>query len=265
MIALRAFLTAGTLVAASAAIFAIAPATPSAAQSLANPRSELIDNLPAQPWLSVTERTEKGHRTGNPDAEAHLIAFISYSCSGCAQFARRGDGSLDLAAVGPGHISIEVRPVIRNSVDLVASLLAQCGEPSGFPQRHRALLYSQDSWWTKAERAPQSQKAIWDRRTPNARINAAMALNFDDTMRDLGLSSAQMSRCLRDEATAQKIIANDKADRVTFAITGTPSFALDGETLEGAKDWPTLASALQAHFRPKAQVYENGRLTTVAP
>ena len=80
----------------ASAVFAIAPATPGAAQSLANPRSELIDNLPPQPWLSVTERTEKGHRTGNPEAEAHLIEFISYSCSGCAQFARQGDGSLDV-------------------------------------------------------------------------------------------------------------------------------------------------------------------------
>jgi len=265
VIALRACLTAVALIAASTAAFTVAPATPVAAQSLSNPRSELIDDLPAQPWLSVTERTEKGHRTGNPEAEAHLIAFISYSCSGCAQFARQGDGSLDLAAVGPGRVSIEVRPVIRNSVDLVVSLLAQCGDPSGFTQRHRALLYSQDSWWTKAERAPESQKAIWNRRTPSARVNAAMALNLDDAMRDLGVSSAQTIGCLRDEATAQKIISNDKTDRVTFAITGTPSFALDGKTIAGAKDWPTLAAALQARFRPKAQVLENGRLTTVEP
>lgn len=265
MNAFRTTLTVGFFSALGAVGLTLASPSPSAAQSLENPRSELIDNLPEQPWLSVTERTEKGHRNGNPDADAHLIEFISYTCGHCADFAKQGDGTLDLAAVGPGHISIEVRPVIRNYLDLVVTMLAQCGDPAGFKRRHRALLYSQETWLPKAVNAPQSQQQVWARMTPAARANAATALGLNDTMRDHGLSTGQITSCLRDEAAAQKILANDAADRTEFGITGTPTFALDGKTLEGVGNWPTLASALQNRFRPKAQVIENGRVTTVQP
>ncbi|MEM7703017.1 MAG: thioredoxin domain-containing protein [Pseudomonadota bacterium] len=255
----------GIAAAVGAVGLTLASPSPSAAQSLSNTPSELIDDLPEQPWLSVTERTEKGHQNGNPNAEAHLIEFISYTCSGCAQFAKQSGGTLDLAAVGPGHISVEVRPVIRNSIDLVASLLAQCGDPSGFKKRHQALLYSQDTWWTKAVQAPQSQKSIWARETPEARINAATAIGLDATMRDAGLSTSQIMGCLRDETSAQRILADDKANRLEFAIPRTPSFAIDGQSVEGAHGWPSLSQALQTRFRPKAQVMENGRVTTVQP
>lgn len=238
---------------------ALIPPTPGAAQS------QYDADLPPQAWLSVTERTERGHRNGNPNAEGHLIEFISYTCSHCADFARQADGTLDVAAVGPGYISVEVRPVIRNSIDLVVSLLAQCGDPNRFKERHRALLYSQGVWLTKAMNAPQGQKQIWERRTAESRVNAAIALGLDDTMRDFGISRPTMIGCLRDEATAQKILANDAADREEFTITGTPTFALNGEKLDEAGDWPTLARTLQERFRPKAQgqVIENGRVTTV--
>ena len=226
---------------------------PSAAQSLADTRSELIDDLPPQDWLNVVERTEKGYRNGNPEADAQLIEFISYTCSHCADFAKQGDSTLDLAAVGPGHVTIEVRPVIRNYLDLVVSLLVQCGEPAGFKGRHRAFLYAQDTWLTKAVNAPQSQKQIWARGDANARVNASRALGFDDIMRDRGFSMSQISACLRDEARAQKIIANDEADRIEFSITGTPTFALNGETLANVGDWPSLAATLQERFRPAPQ------------
>ena len=232
---------------------ALQSATPSAAQSLGDTRSELIDDLPPQNWLNVIERTEKGHLNGNPDADVQLIEFISYTCSDCADFAKQGDSTLDLAAVGPGHIAVEVRPVIRNYLGLVVSLLVQCGDPSGFKNRHRAFLYSQETWLDKAVKAPQSQKQIWARSTPDARVNASRALGFDDMMRDRGFSVTQIDRCLRDEAQAQTIKTNDLADRATFSITGTPTFALNGETLASVGDWPSLAATLQERFRPAPQ------------
>lgn len=234
-------------------------------QSLANPRSELIDNLPPQDWLGVTTRTERGHLLGNPEAEAQLIEFISYTCSHCADFAKQSDNTLDIAAVGPGFISIEVRPIIRNSIDLVVSLLVQCGDPARFKQRHRTFLYTQDQWWGEALKAPESQKQIWARQTPAARMNAAQALDLDDTMRSMGFSSSQVTACLRDEAAAQALLSNDKADRAEFTITATPTFALDGAKLDDVGDWPSLAYTLQERFRPKpqAQVIENGRVTTI--
>lgn len=237
MIAIRTLMLAGAA--------ALASAIPGAAQDLANPRSEFSDKLPPQVWIAKTERTERGHKIGNPEAGTQLIEFISYTCGHCADFAKQSDGTLDLLGVGPGRIAVEVRPVIRNYLDLVVTMLAQCGEPKGFKDRHRAFLYAQDDWLSKAINAPQSQQAIWARGDANARKNAANALGLDDLVLAKGLTASQINTCLADDAAAQALLANGRADRTEFGITGTPTFALNGETLEGVHDWPSLSQVLQ--------------------
>jgi protein-disulfide isomerase len=229
---------------------AMAFSLPGAAQELSNPQSEFVDNLPPQVWVAKTERTERGHRIGKPDADAQLIEFISYTCGHCADFAKQADGTLDLAAVGPGYVAVEVRPVIRNYLDLVVTMMVQCGEPEGFKNRHRAFLYSQEEWLNKAINAPQSQQAIWSRGDAAARANAARALDLDDTLLAQGLTAPQINACLADDAAAQKIVANGQADAQEFGIKATPTFALDGEVLDGTYSWPALSTVLQERFRP---------------
>jgi len=146
-----------------------------------------------------------------------------------------------------------VRPVIRNSLDLVVTMMAQCGDADGFIRRHRSFLYTQDKWLPKAINAPQSQRAIWARADAEARLNAARALDFDDLMISKGLTAQQVNACLADDAAAQAIMAADSADRREFGITGTPTFALNGRTLENVSDWPSLSIVLQEAFRPKPQ------------
>ncbi|MEL6738260.1 MAG: thioredoxin domain-containing protein [Pseudomonadota bacterium] len=241
--------------AASLAAFASAWALPasSAAQDLSSPESDFAKDVPAQGWQTQTKRTDRGHLIGNPQADAQLIEFISYTCSHCADFAKQSDGTLDLAAIGPGFVSVEVRPVIRNSLDLVVTMMAQCGDADGFIRRHRAFLYTQDKWLQKAINAPQSQRAIWARADAEARLNAARSLDFDDLMVSKGLSVQQVNACLADEEAAQAIMEADSEDRREFGIKGTPTFALNGKTLDNVSDWPSLAAVLQAEFRPKPQ------------
>lgn len=225
---------------------------PGAAQELENPQSAFVDNLPPQVWIATIERTERGHRMGKPEAEAELVEFISYTCSHCADFARQGGPTLDLAAVGPGYLNVEVRPVIRNGLDLVVTMLAQCGDPSGFKDRHRMFLYSQNDWLTKAINAPKSQQAVWSRGDANARLNAARALDLDDMLAQRGLTTPEINTCLADDAAASAILANGRADATEFGITGTPSFALDGKLLTNVHDWPGLSGVLQSRFKPAA-------------
>ena len=237
MIAIRTLMLAGAA--------ALACAMPGAAQDLANPRSEFADKIPPQVWIAKIERTERGHRIGNPEASRQLIEFISYTCGHCADFAKQSDGPLDLVGGGPGRIAIEVRPVIRNYLDLVVTMLVQCGDPKGFKDRHRAFLYAQDEWLSKAINAPQSQQAVWVRGDANARANAANALGLNDIVLAQGLTNSQVNACLADNAAARAIMAANNADRTEFEITGTPSFALNGKKLDGVYDWASLSQTLQ--------------------
>lgn len=241
------------------ALALLAPASLTA-QALGTSDNPLIAEGPEPNWLETVEVTERGHRIGKPQAEAALIEFISYTCSHCANFVKQSGPALDLAGVGPGNISVEVRPVIRNGLDLAITMLAQCGDPKGFKARHRMFLYSQSTWLPKAMNAPQAQQAIWARADAAGRLNAARNLDLDDMLvQQQGMALQQVNACLADNEAAKAILANDEADRTEFNVTGTPTFALDGKTLEGVYSWPQLAGVLQETFRKKA---ETGELPT---
>lgn len=236
---------------ACAAVIAAPLAAQEREQDLSNPDSAFVNTTSRKAWQAHIEETERGYRIGNPDADAELIEFISYTCGHCASFAREGEGALDLVLLAPGKMSVEVRPVIRNALDLTVSLLVQCGDPKDFKNRHRMYLLSQDKWLTKAANAPAAQQAVWARADKTARVNAARALDLDDMLAKRGQSLAEINTCLMDDAAAQAIMAGGKADRAEFAVPGTPSFALDGNLLSGVHSWNALHPVLSARFAPK--------------
>ena len=219
-------------------------------ESLSNPDSAFVGTGRRASWHAEVTETERGHLIGNPEAEASLVEFISYTCDHCARFAREGEGALDLVLLAPGHMNLEVRPVIRNGIDLTVSMLVACGDDKGFKDRHRMYLTRQADWLGKARSAPQSQQAVWARGDRAARLNAAAALDLDDMLAARGMSRMEINTCLSDDKAALALIRNGEADYAEFAVPGTPSFALDGELLEGVHSWSALSPVLQERFRP---------------
>ncbi|MDJ0643218.1 MAG: thioredoxin domain-containing protein [Erythrobacter sp.] len=218
-------------------------------QDLSNPDSAFVDTTRKGNWQSVVEPTERGHLIGNPRADVQLIEFVSYTCGHCANFAIEGEPALDLVLLMPGKMTLEVRPVIRNALDLTVSLLAACGNPAKFKERHRAYMTTQATWLDKARNAPASQQAIWGRGDRNARLNAAQALDLDDVLVNRGQSIAEVNACLMDDKAAQALIDNARADHAEFQVPGTPSFALDGALLERVHSWDALYAVLSERFR----------------
>lgn len=239
------------LLCAAALALLSGPAT--AQQNLANPDSAFVPQGKPGNWQAIIKRTERGHLIGNPKAEVQLIEFVSYTCGHCADFAARGEPALDLAALAPGKIGLEVRPVIRNALDLTVSLLAQCGDPAGFKDRHRALMLSQGEWLGKVRNAPQSQQAIWARGDKASRMNAASALGLTEMLVRRGQSVAVLNACVVNDVAAQKLIENGQADTAEFAVPGTPSFALDGKLLNAVHDWDALEAVLSARLSASAK------------
>ncbi len=219
---------------------------------LSRPGSAFAPQSKPGKWATTVARTARGHLIGNPDAKGQLIEFISYTCPHCADFATRGEPALDMVLLSPGTMSLEVRPRIRNGLDVSVTLLAQCGDPAGFKARHQALMLTQADWLGKARAAPASQQAIWNRADKAGRMNAASALGLAELLARRGQSRSQLDACLADDAAAKKLIAVAAADKAEFAITVTPSFALDGKLLEGVHGWETLSPVLSARFAKPA-------------
>lgn len=235
---------------AAAALLALTAPVGAQQQDLGKPGSAFADSGQTRNWSGTIARTARGHLVGNPDARVKLIEFVSYTCSHCADFARQGEPAIDISLLVPGEMSLEVRPVIRNELDLTISLLVACGDPAGFKERHRDFMWSQKVWLAKFTSAPQTQQAIWLRGDVNARLNAASALELDDKLIARGMSPTQITACLSDSAAAKALITNSNADRAEFGVTGTPSFALNGTLLKDVHHWTTLYPVLAEAFKP---------------
>ncbi|MBA4009924.1 MAG: protein-disulfide isomerase [Erythrobacter sp.] len=237
------------LLAAAALAFATGVA---AAQDLSRPDSSFGPKPKAGNWQNSVERTERGHLIGNPEAESRLVEFISYTCPHCADFAARGEPALDVVLLGPGKITVEVRPVIRNGLDLAVTLLANCGDPAQFKVRHRTLILAQADWLGKAQAAPKTQQAIWQRGDKAGRQNAASALGLTAMLAAKGQSKAELDACVANDAAAQKLLQNDEADGKEFGVNSTPSFAMDGKLLANVHSWEALYPLLRDRFTAKA-------------
>lgn len=243
------------LLAAAALAFAAAPAGAQQqqqprppAQDLSRPGSAFAPKENPGTWASTVTRTERGHVIGNPEAEAKLIEFISYTCPHCADFAARGEPPLEIVLLKPGKLTLEVRAQLHGGLDITATLLANCGDPAGFKGRHQALMLNQSVWLGKARAAPASQQAIWQRADKAGRMNAASALGLTALLAARGQSQAELDACVADDAAAKRLIANHEADTAEFGVKGTPSFALDGKLLDEVHGWEALYPVLSARF-----------------
>ncbi len=242
--------------AAAAVLLALASGPLAAGQQPQSDVSRTAGSLPpSQPsrsnWPATIARTPRGHLIGNPQAETKLIEFISYTCPHCADFAARGEPALELAVLAPGKVSVEVRPVIRNGIDLAVTLLAQCGDPAGFKARHTTLMLGQAEWLGKARNAPASQQQIWLRGDKAGRANAAAALGLTAMLAQRGQSQVELDACVADDAAARALVDNGLADKGETGVASTPSFALDGKLLEGVHNWEALYPALSAKLAVK--------------
>ena len=188
---------------------------------------------PGGNWAGMLQASDGGHLFGNPEAEKKLIEFMSYTCSHCAEFARKGDAAIKLSYVPTGKISYEVRHLIRDPVDLTAALLTHCGDEKKFGGNHEAIMYRFDEWMDKARNATQAQRSRWQFGTNSARFQAiASDLDFYEIMETRGYRRADLDRCLSDEAKAKALADTSAADVAKYQLTGTPRFVLDGKLLE---------------------------------
>ena len=209
-------------------------------------------------WSTAVKASDDGHILGNPDAPVKLVEFMSYTCSHCYEFMQDGEGAIRLAYVPTGKVSYEIRHLLRDSVDVTAALLTQCGDPKNFIGNHDAILSKQPEWMETARQATQAQRSRWAFGTIAARMQAiASDLGFYDILEARGYSRPELDRCLSDEAKAKSLAETSQRDIQTYGLEGTPSFLINGKRVD-AYNWAALqplldkatASADKAAGRP---------------
>lgn len=221
----------------------------------AQPTSEPIAPIAAPAgttWAdTAVETPEGGFRIGNPDAPIKLLEFASHTCSHCAEFSQTAAGPLD-EYVNSGRVSYEIRNLIRDPIDLTIAILARCGGPVTFhPLVNQAwanfepiiqTLQSNGAALEQAQQAPEAQ-----------RFQAmAQAGGLIDFFAARGISRDQAMQCLADTTKARQIAERSQAQSEEYNLTGTPTFFINGQVVEGVTTWAAsqsnggLEAALQA-------------------
>ncbi len=199
---------------------------------------------------TVTHTANDSYILGNPAAPLKLSAYISFTCPHCAEFESQADVPLSIGMIGPNKGSYEIRPFLRNEVDVAVSLLAECGPPSKFFANTRLLFATQQKWMAPTGSLTDAQKARWESPDFGARMRAiASDLGLYAIMEQRGYGRPEVDRCLANKALADRLAAETKTAVEKDFVQGTPTFLIDGVPLAGTYTWDALKPQLDARLK----------------
>lgn len=200
-------------------------------------------------YINQVQVTDGGHKIGNPEAKVSVIEFVSYTCPACANYTRNEEGALEIGYVATGKVTMEIRHIIRDPIDLTAAMLTNCGPASKFPQNHKAIMLGQNKWLPLAQSASSAQRNRWASGTGASRRRAiANDMGFYAIMERRGYRRTDIDRCLADEAKANSLAEASEANGAKYFVSSTPSFAINGVTLAGTHSWSLLEPQIKARL-----------------
>ena len=198
-------------------------------------------------WDQTVSLTADGFPLlGNPAAPVKLVEFISYTCPHCADFNAESHVVLRNGMVRKGTVSVELRPFLRNEIDLLPSLLALCGTTDKVFGNNDALLAAQKVWFK--EPADAGYKARWQAAEGNPiaqRQLIAKDLGLTAVMLGRGYTLDQINTCLADQKLADQLAQQTELASSKIGVIGTPSFLINGK-LQAVYGWPELSPLLTA-------------------
>ncbi|MFC0205588.1 thioredoxin domain-containing protein [Novosphingobium soli] len=197
-------------------------------------------------WADVVAKTpDGGYRLGNPDAPIKLVEYGALSCSHCAEFAKESFEKLRDDYVASGHVSYELRYFMLNPFDVPASVLATCGSTE-------AVIPLSEQFWAWQPTMFQNIQAAGDARLQQ--INAlprdqqlvavADVAGMTEFFASRGISRDQGRTCLADTARAKAFADQTQKATDQYAVTGTPTFIINGNNV-GSMGWKELEAKLQ--------------------
>ncbi len=198
-----------------------------------------------QQWSDVVTITpEGGYMVGNPDAPIKLVEYASHTCSHCATFAKTGKPVIKDKYIPTGTVAFEQREVFLNPFDAVIATLAQCGAKEQFQPLSDQVWQNLESVLAGLQGNPQAVEAAGALPLNQRFVAIAEATGLLEFFAARGLSADQARTCLADSAKIESMVKTVEANNEKDKITGTPTFFLNGQRLEGTA-WEVVEPQLQ--------------------
>jgi protein-disulfide isomerase len=198
---------------------------------------------PAPKPVPVTRTASGTYVLGSPAARVKLVEYASYTCSHCADFSTQSQAVLKGKMIASGSTSLEFRHMIRDRLDLAATVLARCTGPRGFFPTSAAIFAAQPAWLEKGIEFQQVNAARINLYPRPAQLKAyADGAGLTDLVKARGLSAAAIDACFADTAEIDRILAITAA--APPEVDSTPSFFINGKVMPHG-GWAQLEPALR--------------------
>ncbi len=197
-------------------------------------------------WSNTVAATADGFLMGNPDAPIKLVEFASLTCSHCAQFSATATEPMKAEFIDSGRVSWEVRPFIRDPLDLIAATVVSCAGPDRFFPLADNVFASQEQLFAGAQANQAAAQTVAT--LPEAQRFPALAhaWKLDEFFAARGIPAAEVNRCLSDPAAITKRTEVTERNARQYEITGTPTFLINGTVVADANEWAQIRDRLKA-------------------
>jgi len=169
---------------------------------------------------------------GDPAAKVQILEFLSFTCPHCEHFHRDVYPKLKADYIDTGKVRLEYNEVYFDQLGLLAAMLARCGGEMRY-MGITDMLYDKQMDWATAE-------------TLDGAVAELMKIG-----RAAGMDDATMDACLRDQASAEALVANYQKNIETHwpeeSFGGTPSFIING-TQYSNMDYEELKAVIDAEL-----------------
>lgn len=204
-----------------------------------------IEPPEGQSWTDVVTVTEAdGYLIGNPNAPLKLIEYASHTCGGCARFSVNGGPPLKTDYVSTGVVSLELRNLVRDQLDLTIAALVRCGADSSMQPLSDQAWANFDAIVPSGYQWLQQAQGLEGMETGKRMTAIAQGAGLFDFFAARGLSSEQARTCLADGAAIKAIVQRSQDQVRELGLTGTPTFILNGQKLN-VNQWEALEPILQ--------------------
>lgn len=196
-------------------------------------------------WTQVVSATpEGGFRMGNPNAPVKIVEFLSLTCPHCAAFAAEGSQPLIQNYVRAGRVSLEYRNYVLNGLDLAAALISRCAAPNRYFALNHEIFATQRTWMGRiGAMTPQQRQAMQGLEPVETMRRTIAVAGLDAMAARYGVTPAQAARCVT-QAQMERLVQMQESGS-NFGVTGTPTFAINGQIAGTVHDWASLEPMLR--------------------
>lgn len=215
------------------ALLCLATAVPAAAQQRGRDWTQVVSTTP-----------QGGFRMGNPNAPVKVVEFLSLTCPHCAAFAADGAPPLIRNYVRTGRVSLEYRNFVLNGLDLAAAVISRCAAPNRYFALNHEIFATQQTWMGRIGAMTPQQRQAMQGLDPVETMRRVIAIAGLDAMAARhGVTPAQANRCVT-QAAMDRVVEMQRSGS-NFGVTGTPTFAINGQIAGTVHDWASLEPMLR--------------------